>query len=296
MYRVSVVIPVYNRQASAERALRSALAQWVPAMEIIIVDDGSQPAFELPPDLRSRDDIRVIRHDDNRGQSAARNIGVSAAAAEWIAFLDSDDYWLPASLQPRLDLALREFNESRDPLVAYAAGFVINNKRTGKRDARIPRQSADPMDFASGCWFSPGSTGLLRKELFTLVGPFDPRLRRLEDLDWFLRLARLGGRLRVWNEIVVIVETGPKPNIAVLERAANRLLEKYVAQDSLQRLPAKVARRLQAFLNLERASIFAAQRKWACCAFYLALSVCQQPRTSLHLERFWCHVPLPLFA
>jgi len=296
MYRVSVVIPVYNRQASAERALRSALAQQVPGMEIVVVDDGSQPAYELPRDLRSRGDIRLIRHDDNRGQSAARNIGVSTAAAEWIAFLDSDDYWLPGSLQPRLDFALREFNESRDLLVAYAAGFIIDNKRTGKRDARIPQESADPVDFASGCWFSPGSTGLLRKELFTLVGPLDTGLWRLEDLDWFLRLARIGGRLRVWNEIVVIVETGPKPNIAMLERAANRLLEKYVAQGSPQRLPIRVARRLQAFLNLERASIFAAQRQWTRCAFYLALSVCQQPRTSLHLERFWRHVPLPAFT
>lgn len=296
MYRVSVVIPVYNRQASAERALRSALAQRVPGMEIVVVDDGSQPAFVLPRDLRSHGGIRLIRHDDNRGQSAARNTGVSAAAAEWIAFLDSDDYWLAGSLQPRLNFAVREFNEGHDHLVAYAAGFVIDNKRSGKRDARIPRESADPADFASGCWFSPGSTGLLRKELFTLIGPLDTCLQRLEDLDWFLRLARLGGRLRIWNEIVAIVETGPKPNFAMLERAANRLHEKYVMQASPQRLPTKVGRRLRAFLNLERASIFAAQRQWVRCAFYLALSICQQPRTSLQLERFWRHVPLPAFT
>src|SRR5262245_42460362 len=100
MRPVSVIIPVYNRQALGERALRSALAQGVLGMEIIIVDDGSQPAFVLPADLSTLPQIRLLRHETNRGESGARNSAIAAASGEWIAHLDSDDYWLAGSLAP----------------------------------------------------------------------------------------------------------------------------------------------------------------------------------------------------
>ena len=90
---LSVVLPVFNRQELAERALRSALVQDVADMEVVVVDDGSEPPFCLPVDLASHPKIRVIRQDKNLGESGARNAGVDAARGEWIAFLDSDDYW-----------------------------------------------------------------------------------------------------------------------------------------------------------------------------------------------------------
>src|SRR5262245_16329081 len=81
--RVSVVIPVHNRQILCERALRSALAQCVSRLETIIVDDGSRPPFQLPADLAGTPNIRIIRHDRNRGPAAARNTGVDTARGEW---------------------------------------------------------------------------------------------------------------------------------------------------------------------------------------------------------------------
>lgn len=273
MHRVTVVIPVYNRQTLAERALRSVLAQNVPDMEVIIVDDCSIPPFVLPADIAANPNIQLIRHDSNLGAGGARNTAAKVAAAEWLAFLDSDDYWLPGTLQPRLDVAIQQFDKNCDPLVAYAAGFILDNKRTGLRVARIPRESADPIDFASGCWFSPGSTALLRKELYDRVGPNDITLRRLEDLDWFLRFASLGGHLKVANDIVAVIETGPKVSISAFEQTARHLHEKYFVEGTLNQLPPRTIRRLKAYLNLERASIFAAERRWLKFSICMACSM-----------------------
>src|SRR5712672_1924489 len=96
--RISVVIPIHNRQALGERALRSAVAQGIDGMEVVVVDDYSQTPFGLPPDITGRADVRVIRHSENRGAAAARNTGVEAARGGWVAFLDSDDYWLADTL------------------------------------------------------------------------------------------------------------------------------------------------------------------------------------------------------
>jgi glycosyltransferase involved in cell wall biosynthesis len=107
MYLISVVIPAYNRASVIERAVLSVLAQTFQNFEIIIVDDNSNDDTELIISSRFREEprIRYFKHDINRGAQAARNTGIKAATGEWIAFLDSDDQWLPDSLAVRLELA-----------------------------------------------------------------------------------------------------------------------------------------------------------------------------------------------
>lgn len=289
---LSVVLPVFNRQELAERALHSVLVQDVADMEVVVVDDGSEPPFRLPAELASHPQIRVVRQQ-NAGESGARNAGIDAARGEWIAFLDSDDYWLPGTLKPRLAAAQQNFADERDSMVVYAAGFVVDNKRTGRRNARIPRESGDVVDFASGCWFCQGSTALFRKETFLRVGPCDRKLRRLQDLDWFLRLAMAGGRVRVWPHIVAVIETGPKASISVLEETARHLHSKYAGHDSVNRLTPSLMRRMDAYLDVERTSIFAASRDWGKAYYYFARSLWLVPRMMIHLERFWRYVELP---
>src|SRR4029078_7646113 len=127
--RLSIIIPVYNRQDAGNKALRSAVAQNVAA-EIIVVDDASAPAFQVDPDIDAAN-IRVVRLDANCGAAGARNAGFAAATGEWLALLDSDDYWLPGTLQPRLDVALRDFVRDGNFMRCYAAGFVLANVVTG---------------------------------------------------------------------------------------------------------------------------------------------------------------------
>ena len=282
----TIIIPVFNRQELCARALRSVIGQNVPDTEILVVDDHSDPPFALPEDL-ARHDIRVIRHEHNLGAAAARNTGIAAARGDWLLFLDSDDYWLPDTLEPRLMQASGIYGGAPRDLVAFVAGFTLVDQSAGRRETRIPRGSNDPLHFASGCWFSPGSTLLVRRDVFAKVGPYDASLPRLEDLDWFLRLALAGGRLERWPRVAAIIELGGKPRRSALEEAAGRLLGKYAAADSPHRLPPASVRRLKAYLDVERASIHAAHGRWIKSAYFMGRSQLRVPRTTLHLERFW---------
>jgi glycosyltransferase involved in cell wall biosynthesis len=288
--RVSVIIPVFNRQKLGERALRSAVAQELNGMEIVVFDDCSTPPFEIPADLKGRADISLLRSEHNEGESASRNAAVAAARGSWLAFLDSDDYWVAGSLQPRLGAAELAYSARKDPLTVHVAGFEIDHKLRGYREVRIPVGSDDTLMFASGCWFCPGSTSLLRKEAFNIVGPCDVALRRLQDMDWYLRLALAGGRIDVWNDVVAVVERGPKVSITSFEIAVEHLRSKYASLSSPHRLSPLHLRRMEAYFDIERASIFYAQRNWIRMFYVMARSLAREPRLTLHLERFWHHV------
>ncbi len=107
---VSVVVPAFNRAAAIGECLRSVQGQTHQNWEAIVVDDGSMDRTpEVVAELAREDSrIRLIRQDRNRGAQAARNVGMRAARGEWIAFLDSDDQFLPYSLESRLEVAVRD--------------------------------------------------------------------------------------------------------------------------------------------------------------------------------------------
>ena len=107
---ISVVIPAYNRAATISDCLRSVQAQTYQDWEAIVVDDGSTDSTPEVVTQLAREDarIRLIRQDRNRGAQAARNVGIQAAQGKWIAFLDSDDQYLPHSLESRLEVARAE--------------------------------------------------------------------------------------------------------------------------------------------------------------------------------------------
>lgn len=128
---------------------------------------------------------------------------------------------------------------------------------------------------------------LIHRQAFATTGPYDAGLSRLEDLDWFLRFALAGGRLERWPHVAAMIELGGKPRRDTLEQAAHRLLTKYAAPGSPTRLAALFIRRLKAYLDVERASIAAANRAWLLTLFYFARSWLRVPRMTLHLERFW---------
>src|SRR5690606_28833767 len=99
--RISVVIPVFNREATIERAIDSVLAQTLGPAEIVVVDDGSTDGT-ADAIARYGDRVRHL-HQRNAGASAARNLGVRCARSEWVAFLDSDDHWVPGHLAAMVD-------------------------------------------------------------------------------------------------------------------------------------------------------------------------------------------------
>lgn len=285
--KISVVIPVYQRQKAAERALRSALSQGERVHEVVIVDDASPEPFCLPAGAESDSRVRVIRHDTNLGAGGARDTGCRHAQGDWIAFLDSDDYWLPGKLAAQAAMVEQDQQKDPDALICYASGYRRILLADGRRHDLIPIESSEAADFASACWFMPGSTVLISKRALAAVGPFDSSLRRLEDLDWYIRFAQAGGRLRVAPVRGAVIEIGPRPARTAVVEACGQLKRKWLSPQSPERLPAASRARLHAYLDIECAAASLQAGNWPATAFYLTRSLVRKPRTQLHLKRWW---------
>ena len=286
---LSVVIPVFNRQLELERALRSAVSN-VEALEnpasgeIIIIDDGSQPAITLPSLYTHHAvTIRLIRLDDNVGAGKARDHGIATARGEYVAFLDSDDAWLPGRLNRAMAYVLTASKLTANPLLAFASGFVKVAATGHIYPARMPRASSDVNWFASGCWFSPGSTAIMRRKDALAIGDHDPACTRLEDFDWFLRYALLGGELKVIPAVDTLLQLNRSVKARNVEDSVAHLLAKWVtpARD------ANLAKHVMAYLQLELAASRIRHGDYVSGTGCLAHSFRLKPRLRLSLQDCW---------
>lgn len=178
----SVIIPVYNRPAGLRRALESVLAQTLRDYELIVVDDGSTD--ETGDVAHSFTAVRYIRQE-NRGVSAARNRGVAESSAPHLAFLDSDDAWLPRKLE-----AQRDFIAENPSVPIHQTGEIW--VRHGRRVNPMKRHRKPEGDIflpsLALCLVSPSAV-VIERALFECIGGFDERLRVCEDYDLWLRIA-----------------------------------------------------------------------------------------------------------
>lgn len=180
---VSVIIPTYNRGWIIRDAIDSVLGQSYEDFELVVVDDGS--ADDTVDRLRIyRDRIRLLRQG-NRGVSAARNHGLEASSGELVAFLDSDDFWLPEKLAVQVEF----FSKHAAALICQTEEVWIRNgmrvnpgKRHLKPSGQIYERSLEL------CLVSPSAV-MVRRELFEQVGRFDERLPACEDYDLWLRVS-----------------------------------------------------------------------------------------------------------
>jgi len=184
--RVSVVIPTWNRRRQLEEAIRSVRAQTYADYEIIVVDDGSTDGTgEWLEDRHPGGPIVYLRQK-NRGASAARNAGIQAARGELLAFLDSDDLWLPGKLELQIPLF------DRNP----AIGFVFCGSAKLDGAGRV-REIRKPGDEFRGRAVSamiehnmmPTPTVVVRKRLALEAGPMYEDLSFGEDWNYWLRIA-----------------------------------------------------------------------------------------------------------
>ncbi|SDE24040.1 Glycosyl transferase family 2 [Paracoccus isoporae] len=198
----SIVIPAYNRADKIGRTLQSCLAQTEPDFEIVVVDDGSMDGTADRVEAIDDSRIRCIRQE-NAGASAARNRGVSAARGRFIAFLDSDDEFLPEKLS-RFRAAIEAA-----PDAAQAAWYSPlyfhrgDDNRMVKPDRAIEAGETvgDYLFAADGLMQT--STLVIPRGMMTRLG-FDSSLRCLEDLDLCLRLEEAGATFRMLPDPLVI--------------------------------------------------------------------------------------------
>jgi glycosyltransferase involved in cell wall biosynthesis len=191
-YSTAAVIPAFNAGASIARAIKSVLSQTLLPDEIIVVDDGSGDNTREET-LRFGDKVRYIRQE-NQGPGQARNTGIKAAKSTWIAFLDSDDEWMPNRLEAQIGL-LR-----RNPDLMWCGANAVNNNGGTETFRSNPDKAArglagrDCFDcyltaVGDGHIIEATNTFLIRKDVFDAAGLFDPTFLRAEDSDMWCRIA-----------------------------------------------------------------------------------------------------------
>ena len=187
--RVSVLVPTFNRANYIAECLDSLLAQTMPALEIIVIDDGSEDGTaQLLKTYGQR--IRYVRKD-NGGKPTAVNLGLSLAQGELIWIFDDDDVALPRAIESRV-LA---FAGAPDAGFVFSPHFYGTDGADGKIACgamhQFPTFTADSFLFElmKGCFFHL-ATALVRREAYLAVGGFDAGLLSSEDYEMQLRLAR----------------------------------------------------------------------------------------------------------
>ena len=192
---ITVIVPTYNRAGYIAECLHSLLAQTVPALEILVVDDGSEDdTAGVVAAFGSR--MTYVRQA-NEGKARAVNRGLALARGDWIWIMDDDDVALPEANQHRL----AALASTPDAGFVYGPHHLGTDGRDGKvRVGRLVQPPAvDPSQFfltlMKSCFFHLGTT-LVRREHYLALNGLDPALQRGQDYDFQIRLARIARPVR----------------------------------------------------------------------------------------------------
>jgi glycosyltransferase involved in cell wall biosynthesis len=183
---VSVIIPAFNRERVIGRAIKSVLAQTFQDFEIIVVDDGSRDetaknAIKL---ACSEPRVRIFRFETNQGAQAARNAGARVAQGKWLSFLDSDDEWLPRSLEIRLGIAAVENVD-----VIHSDCYILRNNMP-KKLFNLPVFRGQVYSQLLG---RPGpmfQAMLMSARSFSQIGGLDETIVAYQEWDTAIRLGK----------------------------------------------------------------------------------------------------------
>ncbi|NIP38549.1 MAG: glycosyltransferase [Candidatus Dadabacteria bacterium] len=178
----TVIIPTFNREDFISSAVDSVLGQTFYNFELLIVDDGSTDNTAQMLNEYSDNRIRYF-YQENRGISSARNKGIEESKGKYIAFLDSDDRWIPEKLE-RVSEYINKFPDIKifhTNEVWYRNSKLLNQKKKHKKPDGYVYFHALPL-----CCVGM-STAVVKKELFDEIGKFDESLAACEDYDLWLR-------------------------------------------------------------------------------------------------------------
>lgn len=182
MTRVDVVVPAYNANAYLREALESVFAQGPLVGKVIVVDDGSSDGTATVAAAQGNA-VELIQLQGNHGPAAARNAGLARCDAEYVAFLDADDRWLPGKLDAQI-AALTDAPQCTFA-ICLIRPFADNKLPPAEREALLAQQPAEMEG-----WLA--SALVARRSLFAQAGVFSEDLRLGDVIDWFNRVRPFG--------------------------------------------------------------------------------------------------------
>lgn len=191
---VSVIIPTAHRGPDIIlRAISSVLAQSYPILEVILVDDNTEPSLssEIKRALKNVPRVIYTKNIGNHGACAARNVGISCARGELIAFWDDDDEWLPEKIECQVNVF------TQDVVLVYCNGWRIDDRYNPPRVMPYRQKNAFSPSVSFESLLEKNHIGtttqlLVRKSALEQIDGFDIRFLARQDYDLCLRLARLG--------------------------------------------------------------------------------------------------------
>jgi len=204
---VSIILPTHNRAQMMQRALRSALEQTYPAIEVVVVDDGSSD--DTPRVIRDwkqrHDNITYLRHEEPRGASAARNHGFQEASGKYIALLDDDDEFTDDRIETLMDY-LKLY-----PGLSFVCSDYLSIRRNGTRRSAKPGR----ITLRKILWMNYASQSILtEREKMLAIGGFDENLSAAQDHDTFTRLIeRFGDAYRLGRVLYLYHQEHDAPRI-----------------------------------------------------------------------------------
>jgi glycosyltransferase involved in cell wall biosynthesis len=257
----SIVVPLYNKISEISRCLHSALTQTYENFELIVIDDGSTDGGDVV--VRSFQDRRLrFLQQENRGVAETRNIGVQAAKAPVIVFLDADDEWLPTHLE-ELARLVRLHPEAG----IYSSGFWLDRGQGWRRRVRLAPHYLKPKSSLINDYFSipDGKTTLpsafaVRKEALIAAGGY--RTMFGEDIDLLVRMAAMfpvaytSKTTAIWH-----LSAGNRRCVAEAEEvklhAPGSLLPSLRRIESMDHIPSKTRRKARDYVAArERKAVF----------------------------------------
>lgn len=186
---VSVVVPTYNRQDYLAEAIESVIEQTYDAIELLIVDDHSSESPRSIVDEFSDanlQNIEFLRHEENKGVSAARNTGIENANGELIALLDDDDLWTP----DKIERQVAEFQRGGSDIGVVCSGIRSVDADGATIRAREVQYTGDiTKELLCGA-IVPLPSVVVRRDVLSEAGLFDERLPSYEDQEWMIRLSQ----------------------------------------------------------------------------------------------------------
>lgn len=223
---ITVIVPVYNGEATLADAIDSVLAQTHTHLELLVIDDGSTD--RTAEVAQSRGDPRVALHRfPNGGAAASRNRGIRLARGRYLSFLDADDYWRSDKLEKQL-AAL-----AADPAAGLAYSFTTYVDSGGRflhGGYQKPLSGWVLPELFVRFFIQNGSNALLRREVFDTVGDFDTTFEVCDDLDFYLRVAaRFPFAVVAEHQVYYRKHSGSlSANALRMQRAADRALRRAV--------------------------------------------------------------------
>ena len=194
--KISVIIPTYNRDKFLKRALISVYSQTYKVNEIIVIDDGSTDNTSRI--LKDFPDVIYI-YQDNSGVSSARNLGITVAKNDWIAFLDSDDEWKEKKIEEQVSFHKLHPNI----LMSYTDEIWIRNSLEVKIPKKFRKIGKNVfLENLGYCNIAPSSV-LIHRFIFENIGTFDEKLEVCEDYDLWLRISLIHSIFLLNKKLIV---------------------------------------------------------------------------------------------